>query len=74
MYVCICNGHRDSDIQAAARTGLTCAREIYRQLGKPARCGRCLDLAGQIIDEVHGAAGHCAGSGTGRAQAPPVTV
>lgn len=53
MYVCICNGHRDRDIREAARTGLTCAREIYRHLGKPVRCGRCLDLATQLVDEVH---------------------
>ena len=56
MFVCICNGHRDSDIRAAAATGLRCPREIYTHLGKPARCGRCLDLASQLVDEVHGAA------------------
>jgi bacterioferritin-associated ferredoxin len=53
MYVCICNGHRDSDIREAAASGLTCARKIYRHLGKPARCGRCLDFATQLVDEVH---------------------
>jgi len=53
MYVCICNGHRDSDIRAAAAGGLRCARAIYEHLGKPPRCGRCLDLASQIVDEVH---------------------
>ncbi len=55
MYVCICNGHRERDIRAAAEGGLTCAREIYRQLGKPARCGRCLDTAAKLVDEVHAA-------------------
>jgi bacterioferritin-associated ferredoxin len=56
MYVCICNGHRDSDIREAAKTaGLRCARAIYRHLGKPPRCGRCLDFAAQVIDEVHAA-------------------
>lgn len=56
MYVCICNGHRDHDIRSkAAETGLRCARAIYSQLGKPARCGRCLDLAAQVIDEAHAA-------------------
>jgi bacterioferritin-associated ferredoxin len=56
MYVCICNGHRDRDIREAAKTGLRCAREIYRHLGKPARCGRCLDFATQVIEEVHSTA------------------
>ena len=53
MYVCICNGHRDHDIREAARSGLRCPREIYRRLGKPARCGQCLDLASQLVEEVH---------------------
>lgn len=56
MYVCICNGHRDRDIREAAEKGLRCARAIYTHLGKPARCGRCLDLAAKVIEEVHGAA------------------
>jgi len=55
MYVCICNGHRDRDIREAAQKGLRCAREIYRHLGKPARCGRCLELAARLVDEVHAA-------------------
>lgn len=53
MFVCICNGHRDSDIREAAEKGMRCAREIYRHLGKPPRCGRCLDLATELVDEVH---------------------
>ena len=53
MYVCICNGHRDRDIREAARTGLRCAREIYHQLGKPPRCGRCLPFATALVEEVH---------------------
>lgn len=53
MYVCICNGHRDRDIREVAKTGLRCAKAVYRQLGKPPRCGRCLDVAAQVIAEVH---------------------
>jgi bacterioferritin-associated ferredoxin len=53
MYVCICNGHRDTDIREAAKTGLRCAIKIYKHLGKPPRCGRCLDFASQVIAEVH---------------------
>jgi bacterioferritin-associated ferredoxin len=62
MFVCICNGHRDRDIREVARTGLRCPREIYRQLGKPARCGQCLDFASQLIDEVHADAHALAGA------------
>jgi len=53
MYICICNGHRESDIRDAAREGLRSAPQIYRRLGKPVRCGRCLEVATQIIEEVH---------------------
>lgn len=61
MYVCICNGHRDSDIRNAAETGLRSAHEIYRCLGKPVRCGRCLEVANQVIEEVHGRSDGCGG-------------
>ena len=53
MFICICNGHRESDIRDAARQGLRSAPEIYRRLGKPVRCGRCLEVATQVIEEVH---------------------
>jgi bacterioferritin-associated ferredoxin len=53
MYVCICNGHRDSEIRsAAAESGLCCPRDVYTYLGKPPRCGRCLELASQVIQEA----------------------
>lgn len=55
MYVCICNGHRDSEIRAVAQEGLRSAPAIYRRLGKPVRCGRCLEFAAKIIEEAHGA-------------------
>jgi bacterioferritin-associated ferredoxin len=55
MYICICNGHKERDIRAAAASGLRCPREIYTQLGKPPRCGRCLELAAQVIEDVHSA-------------------
>jgi bacterioferritin-associated ferredoxin len=53
MYVCLCNGHRDREIREAAKLGFRSAPEIYRHLGKPVRCGRCLDFAARLIDEVH---------------------
>ena len=53
MYVCICNGHRERDIREAAKTGLRAVRDVYRHLGKPPQCGRCLTFAAQVIDEVH---------------------
>lgn len=54
MYVCICNGHREADLRDIARRGVACANEAYRHLGGPPRCGRCLDLAQKVMDEVAG--------------------
>jgi len=56
MFVCLCNGHRDCEIREAAAQGLRSATEVYRHLGKLPRCGRCLDFAGKLVDEVHRAA------------------
>jgi bacterioferritin-associated ferredoxin len=72
MFVCICNGHRSSDIRRVAATGVKCPREIYKLLGKPARCGRCLEFASQLVDEVHAArAAEASGSA---AALPPVRL
>ena len=56
MYVCICNGYRDSEICAVAAAGVRCARKAYDALGGPPRCGRCLFAAQALIDGVHGSA------------------
>ena len=57
MFVCVCNRYRDTDIRAAARSGMTCPREIYTSLGNPPRCGRCLDFATEVIAEAHASNG-----------------
>lgn len=67
MYVCICNGHRDSEIRsAAAETGLRCPRDVYAWLGKPPRCGRCLELASQVIEEARADGANEAEAGAGK--------
>ena len=53
MYVCICNGYRDTEIRRVARTGIRCARTAYLLLGHGPRCGRCLAVAQDLIDRVH---------------------
>jgi bacterioferritin-associated ferredoxin len=53
MYVCICNGYRDTEICQVARSGVRCARTAYLSLGHGPRCGRCLTLAQDLIDQVH---------------------
>ncbi len=53
MYVCLCNGYRDSEISEIAREGVRCAKRAYFEMGNGPRCGQCLDMAQDIIDEVH---------------------
>ena len=53
MYVCICNGYRDSEIRDVARSGVHCVLEAYRTLGNGPCCGKCLDFAQGLIDAEH---------------------
>ena len=52
MYVCICNGYRESDLLEVARSGLESAVEVYNALGKGPCCGQCLDSAQEIINKA----------------------
>jgi bacterioferritin-associated ferredoxin len=56
MYVCLCNGYRDTEIREVAESGVRCAREVYLTLGNGPCCGTCLDCAQDIVDDVHGTA------------------
>ncbi len=53
MYVCLCNGTRDTELRQVAQSGVRCARRAYACLGTRPRCGRCLDTAQAIVDETH---------------------
>ena len=63
MYVCLCNGYRDSELRELAREGIGCAVEAYNTLGNGPCCGQCLDFAQQIIDQIRGGLGVTAGGG-----------
>jgi bacterioferritin-associated ferredoxin len=55
MIVCICNAYRTTDIEAKAReTGQGDAYAVYQALGAAPRCGCCLDMAQDIVDDVQG--------------------
>ena len=56
MYVCLCNGFRDSEIRAAARAGSGSPHAAYAALGGGVCCGRCVELAQDVIDEARGEA------------------
>ncbi len=52
MYVCICNRYRERDIRDLAAGGAKSPEEAYSVLGGGPRCGRCLPLARQVMDEA----------------------
>ena len=52
MYVCICNRYRDSDLRDLAAGGARSAEEAYSVLGNGPQCGRCLQFAQALMDEV----------------------
>lgn len=51
MYVCLCNGYRESQIRDMARDGHTTAAGAYEALGNGPCCGKCVNFAQTLIDE-----------------------
>lgn len=45
MYVCVCNAVTERDIAAAVCDGMTTLRQLRRDLGVTADCGRCARYA-----------------------------
>ncbi|MCC2616203.1 bacterioferritin-associated ferredoxin [Aestuariibacter halophilus] len=51
MYVCLCHGITDRAIKkAVTEQGVGSVRELKEQLGVGSQCGRCVQMAQQIID------------------------
>jgi bacterioferritin-associated ferredoxin len=55
MYVCLCNGYRESELRDMARRGHSVAEEAYKALGDGPCCGHCVDFAQEILDEERAA-------------------
>lgn len=55
MYVCLCNGVTDREIREVAAAGCRTLPELTMRTGCGATCGSCLEMAQQILDEVHAA-------------------
>jgi bacterioferritin-associated ferredoxin len=53
MYVCVCNGVTDRQVREAAENGCRSVAELTMRTGAGATCGTCLDLAAEILDDVH---------------------
>jgi len=53
VYVCLCNGVTDHAIRDAAAAGCKSVPELTMRTGVGANCGSCVELASQILAEVH---------------------
>ena len=51
MYVCVCHGVTDHQIRRAADEGVRDVHELTMRTGAGSRCGSCLVLAQQLLDE-----------------------
>lgn len=53
MYVCLCHGVTDKTIkQAVIENGVGSMRELRTSLNVGAQCGRCVQMAQEIIDST----------------------
>jgi bacterioferritin-associated ferredoxin len=54
MYICLCNGIKDTELQELARKGIRTAEDAYRQLGVEMNCVDCSDYVQAFIDDSAG--------------------
>ncbi len=53
MFVCMCYGVTDKDIRnAVQQDGVGNLRELRQQLDLGSQCGKCIQMAQQIIDST----------------------
>jgi bacterioferritin-associated ferredoxin len=52
MYVCICNGIRETEVRKAACAVAGDAEAIYLALGKEPQCRMCLEEADAIVADA----------------------
>ena len=51
MYVCICHGITEKDIQKAAQSGVSTINQLAAETGATTGCGSCLDMAEDILQQ-----------------------
>ena len=52
MYVCICKGVTDRDIQDAASRGARTVKDLRRELGVASDCGKCAGCAREVLRDA----------------------
>jgi bacterioferritin-associated ferredoxin len=55
MYVCLCNGVTEREIRQVAEAGCRTVSELTMRTGCGASCGSCIEMAAQLLDELHAA-------------------
>jgi len=53
VYVCLCNGVTEREIRQVAEAGCHTISELTMRTGCGASCGSCVEMATQLLDEVH---------------------
>jgi bacterioferritin-associated ferredoxin len=49
LYICICNGVTERQVEECVRSGVSSLDELTTQLGVGAGCGRCRDCAAECL-------------------------
>ena len=52
MYVCICNGVTDRQIQEAVANGCRSMAELTMRTGAGASCGTCMETAAAMLESA----------------------
>ena len=52
MYVCLCNGIKDSELRTAALNGARTPEQAYASLGIEMFCSQCHDHAETVIEDA----------------------
>ncbi len=52
VYVCICNGVTDQQIQEAAQAGCQSVAELTMRTGCGSNCGSCLGVAAELLEQA----------------------
>jgi bacterioferritin-associated ferredoxin len=52
MFVCICNGVREGDIEAHVARGASSLKDLRDQLGVARDCGKCASCAREVLERA----------------------
>lgn len=52
MYVCVCHGVSDKDIQKVVKNGVCTMMQLHDVLKVATCCGTCLEYANQCLNEA----------------------